>query len=67
MNNLVETGLNIHTQDFLALFRPDISSNATFTLLSVDGGDDPQGPFDGGEEANLDVEYVAGQSIRCLG
>ncbi|KAJ7080446.1 family S53 protease-like protein [Mycena epipterygia] len=45
---------------FLALFRPDISSNATFTLLSVDGGEDPQGPFDGGEEANLDVEYVAG-------
>ncbi|KAJ6573397.1 family S53 protease-like protein [Mycena vulgaris] len=46
--------------EFLKLFRPDIPSDETFTLLTLDNGTNPQGPQDAGAEANLDVQYTAG-------
>ncbi|KAJ7352131.1 peptidase S8/S53 domain-containing protein [Mycena albidolilacea] len=45
---------------FLTLFRPDMSQNTTFELLSVDGGTNPQGPLQAGDEANLDIQYATG-------
>ncbi|KAJ6573098.1 Pro-kumamolisin, activation domain-containing protein [Mycena vulgaris] len=41
--------------EFLQLFRPDIPSNETFTLLTLNNGTNPQDPEDSGAEANLDV------------
>ncbi|KAJ7795865.1 subtilisin-like protein [Mycena olivaceomarginata] len=40
--------------------RPDISNTTTFTLVTADNGSNPQGPFDAGFEANLDIQYTAG-------
>ncbi|KAJ7435200.1 family S53 protease-like protein [Mycena galericulata] len=51
---------------FLEQFRPDIPSNTTFTLLSVDGGVNPQTPFGDGLEANLDVQYTTGIATEVL-
>ncbi|KAJ7808651.1 subtilisin-like protein [Mycena olivaceomarginata] len=45
---------------FLTLLRPDISNTTTFTLVTADNGTNPQGPFDAGFEANLDIQYTAG-------
>ncbi|KAF7360825.1 Family S53 protease-like protein [Mycena sanguinolenta] len=45
---------------FLSTLRPDISNATTFTLLTTDGGTNPQDPEDAGDEANLDVQYTAG-------
>ncbi|KAK6971775.1 family S53 protease-like protein [Favolaschia claudopus] len=47
-------------QAFLKQFRPDLPSNQTFRTFAIDGGTNPQGPTDGREEGNLDVEYTAG-------
>ncbi|KAK6974922.1 family S53 protease-like protein [Favolaschia claudopus] len=47
-------------QAFIKQFRPDLPSNQTFRTFSIDGGTNPQGPEDGREEGNLDVEYTAG-------
>ncbi|KAJ6584337.1 family S53 protease-like protein [Mycena capillaripes] len=47
-------------QQFLQLLRPDISSNTTFQLVTLNGGENPQGPFEGGAEADLDVQYTVG-------
>ncbi|KAK7000264.1 peptidase S8/S53 domain-containing protein [Favolaschia claudopus] len=47
-------------QAFLKQFRPDLPSNQTFRTFAIDGGTNPQGPNDGREEGNLDVEYTAG-------
>ncbi|KAJ6573106.1 family S53 protease-like protein [Mycena vulgaris] len=46
--------------EFLKLFRPDMPSNETFTLLTLNNGSNPQDPDDAGAEANLDVQYAAG-------
>ncbi|KAJ7027088.1 family S53 protease-like protein [Mycena alexandri] len=46
--------------NFLQQFRPDIPSNTTFSLLTADGGVDPQGQFEAGVEANLDIDYTTG-------
>jgi hypothetical protein len=35
-------------QAFLALERPDISPNTTYTVISIDNGTDLQGPYDSG-------------------
>ncbi|KAF8160093.1 peptidase S8/S53 domain-containing protein [Mycena galopus ATCC 62051] len=65
-NSLLVTGFSnlfAETADlssFLKQFRPDIASNATFSLLSVDNGENPQGAGDGGVEANLDIQYTLG-------
>ncbi|KAF7350712.1 Family S53 protease-like protein [Mycena sanguinolenta] len=45
---------------FLTLLRPDMSPNTTFSLLTTDGGTNPQGAFDAGTEANLDIQYTVG-------
>jgi len=45
---------------FLTNFRPDIPSDTTFTLQTLDGGSDPQGDDFAGTEANLDVQYTIG-------
>ncbi|KAJ7442587.1 subtilisin-like protein [Mycena galericulata] len=50
----------IDLAQFLELFRPDIPSSTTFTLLTLDNGVDPQSPTAGGIEADLDVEYTIG-------
>ncbi|KAJ7860355.1 family S53 protease-like protein [Mycena leptocephala] len=47
-------------QQFLRLLRPDISSNTTFQLVTLNGGENPQGPLEAGDEANLDIEYTVG-------
>ncbi|KAF8169745.1 family S53 protease-like protein [Mycena galopus ATCC 62051] len=65
-NSLLVTGFsNIFAEtadlsSFLKQFRPDIASNTTFSLLSVDNGENPQGAGDGGVEANLDIQYTLG-------
>jgi tripeptidyl-peptidase I len=45
---------------FLTEYRPDMSPNTTFTLVSVANGTNPQSPFDGSFEASLDVQYTIG-------
>ncbi|KAJ7458107.1 Pro-kumamolisin, activation domain-containing protein [Mycena latifolia] len=46
--------------DFLTLLRPDIPHDTTFSLLTTDGGINPQTPGEAGNEANLDVQYATG-------
>ncbi|KAI0657113.1 family S53 protease [Cubamyces menziesii] len=45
---------------FLTKFRPDISSSTTFTLQTLDDGENPQNPSEAGVEANLDIQYTVG-------
>ncbi|KAF7985673.1 hypothetical protein HWV62_2219 [Athelia sp. TMB] len=46
--------------EFLIALRPDMSATTTFSLATIDGGSDPQGPLSAGVEANLDVQYTVG-------
>jgi tripeptidyl-peptidase-1 len=48
-------------KSFLQQYRPDLPANSTFTLQTIDGGVNPQGPNEGGFEANLDIELT----VRC--
>ncbi|KAL0573817.1 hypothetical protein V5O48_008125 [Marasmius crinis-equi] len=65
-NRLGVTGfINQWAQDadlktFLGLLRPDMSSDTSFEVQSVDGGVNPQGPGLAGVEANLDIQYTVG-------
>ncbi|KAJ6531558.1 peptidase S8/S53 domain-containing protein [Mycena sp. CBHHK59/15] len=45
---------------FLTLERPDISSDTTFGLLTLDGGVNTRLPTSAESEANLDIEYSVG-------
>ncbi|KAJ6525132.1 family S53 protease-like protein [Mycena capillaripes] len=45
---------------FLEHLRPDIDPSESFTLLSLDGGIDPQNASESADEANLDIQYTAG-------
>ncbi|KAH9913294.1 family S53 protease [Fomitopsis serialis] len=45
---------------FLEEHRPDIKPTTTWTLVTLDGGSDPQSPNDAGIEANLDTQYTIG-------
>ncbi|THU85269.1 subtilisin-like protein [Dendrothele bispora CBS 962.96] len=45
---------------FLGKYRPDMDPNATFSVETLTGGEDPQGPDKAGSEANLDIEYTVG-------
>ncbi|KAF7348010.1 Family S53 protease-like protein [Mycena sanguinolenta] len=48
---------------FLEQFRPDMLSNTTFEVLTLDNGTNPQGPDEappGWQEANLDIQYAVG-------
>ncbi|KAL0060652.1 hypothetical protein AAF712_012529 [Marasmius tenuissimus] len=51
---------NADLETFLSLLRPDISSNTSFAVQSVDGGVNNQGPSNAGIEANLDIQYTVG-------
>lgn len=45
---------------FLKSLRPDLSSSTTFTLATLDGGENPQTSSEAGVEANLDIQYTIG-------
>ncbi|KAF5328534.1 hypothetical protein D9758_017940, partial [Tetrapyrgos nigripes] len=45
---------------FLERYRPDMDPNTTFSLETLTGGEDPQGPDKAGSEANLDIQYTVG-------
>ncbi len=45
---------------FLSSLRPDIPSTTTFTLQTLDGGENTQTRADAGIEANLDIQYTVG-------
>ncbi|KAJ3759870.1 family S53 protease-like protein [Lentinula raphanica] len=47
-------------QAFLERLRPDMPSNTTFSVETIDGGSNPQGPEHAGYEANLDIQYTVG-------
>ncbi|KAF7363118.1 Family S53 protease-like protein [Mycena venus] len=47
-------------EQFLEALRPDIDPSSSFSLLSLDGGIDPQNATESGGEANLDIQYTAG-------
>ncbi|KAJ3802871.1 subtilisin-like protein [Lentinula aff. detonsa] len=47
-------------QAFLERLRPDMPSNTTFSVETIDGGTNPQGPEYAGYEANLDIQYTVG-------
>ncbi|KAJ7445016.1 subtilisin-like protein [Mycena galericulata] len=47
-------------EQFLKLSRPDMDPSESFTLVSLDGGIDPQSASESGDEANLDIQYTAG-------
>ncbi|TCD71643.1 hypothetical protein EIP91_007390 [Steccherinum ochraceum] len=47
-------------KSFLANLRPDLSSSTTFTLQTLDGGQNPQAQSQAGIEANLDIQYTIG-------
>ncbi|KAM5542034.1 hypothetical protein V8D89_004344 [Ganoderma adspersum] len=49
---------------FLHQHRPDIPSDTTFILKTLDGGSNPQDPSEAGAEANLDVQYAVGVATR---
>ncbi|KAJ6561724.1 peptidase S8/S53 domain-containing protein [Mycena capillaripes] len=51
---------------FLSILRPDIPATTTFTLLTTDGGSNPQGPLDDGIEANLDIQYTMGIATESV-
>jgi len=44
----------------LKALRPDISSTTTFTLQTLDGGQNTQSARSAGIEANLDIQYTVG-------
>ncbi|KZV69230.1 family S53 protease-like protein [Peniophora sp. CONT] len=45
---------------FLTDLRTDIDPSTTFTLETIDGGENPQSTADAGVEADLDVQYTIG-------
>ncbi|KAK7682815.1 hypothetical protein QCA50_014199 [Cerrena zonata] len=47
-------------KSFLEEFRPDIPSNTTFAVETLDEGRNLQGPDKGATEANLDIQYTVG-------
>ncbi|KAI0795785.1 family S53 protease [Abortiporus biennis] len=47
-------------KSFLTSLRSDISSSTTFTLQTLDGGQNPQTRSEAGIEADLDVQYTIG-------
>ncbi|KAI0746562.1 family S53 protease [Daedaleopsis nitida] len=47
-------------ETFLGALRHDLSPATTFTLQTLDGGQNPQGASQAGVEANLDIQYTVG-------
>ncbi|KAJ6488738.1 family S53 protease [Mycena sanguinolenta] len=50
--------------EFLQNFRTDLSSATTFTLQTLDGGENIQTRADAGIEANLDTQYTVGVATK---
>ncbi|OJT04995.1 Tripeptidyl-peptidase SED4 [Trametes pubescens] len=50
----------VDLQTFLKRFRPDMPPSTTFTLQTVDSGQNDQDPSEAGVEANLDTSYTVG-------
>jgi tripeptidyl-peptidase-1 len=44
----------------LRRYRTDLPDTNSFSVVSVDGGQNPQGPDQAGSEANLDIQYTVG-------
>ncbi|KAL0581431.1 hypothetical protein V5O48_000585 [Marasmius crinis-equi] len=51
---------NADLKTFLSLLRPDVSSDTSFEVQSVDGGVNTQDASNAGIEANLDIQYTVG-------
>ncbi|KAI0064355.1 family S53 protease [Artomyces pyxidatus] len=47
-------------KSFLKSYRPDLSSTTTFTLQTLDGGENDQTLKNAGVEADLDIQYTIG-------
>ncbi|KAJ3771982.1 family S53 protease [Lentinula raphanica] len=47
-------------ESFLTEYRPDMSPNTTFTLVSVENGTNPQENGDASYEGSLDIQYTVG-------
>ncbi|KAF8522013.1 family S53 protease-like protein [Gautieria morchelliformis] len=47
-------------KQFLRTLRPDLPQSTTFALKTLDGGSNPQGAQNAGDEANLDIQYTVG-------
>ncbi|KAJ7728162.1 family S53 protease [Mycena maculata] len=63
-NILAVSGYNDNThfpQSFLSMFLPDFEGS-TFTLQTLDGGENDQTLSDAGSEADFDVEYAIGMA-----
>ena len=50
-------------QTFLSRFRSDLAGT-TFSLETLDGGENNQDPSDAGKEANLDIQYTVGLASK---
>ncbi|EJF57638.1 family S53 protease-like protein [Dichomitus squalens LYAD-421 SS1] len=51
-------------KSFLSRLRTDLPSTTTFTLQTLDGGENPQSASDAGIEANLDIQYTVGVASK---
>ncbi|KAI0823314.1 family S53 protease [Trametes gibbosa] len=51
-------------KNFLSTFRPDLPATTTFTLQTLDGGQNPQAASEAGVEANLDIQYTIGVATK---
>ncbi|KZP29429.1 family S53 protease [Athelia psychrophila] len=51
---------NLDLVSFLTTYRPDMSPNTTFSVVSVNGGINDQKASIAGKEANLDIQYTVG-------
>ncbi|KIK66637.1 hypothetical protein GYMLUDRAFT_1023250 [Collybiopsis luxurians FD-317 M1] len=45
---------------FLTILRPNIPPNTTYTLETINGRSNPQGPNDAAGEGNYDIQYTVG-------
>jgi len=65
-NSLLVTGFgdqfaqNDDLEEYLSILRPDISPNTSFTLRTIDSGQNTQNASQAGSEANLDVQLTVG-------
>lgn len=54
---------NVDLQQFLSMFRPDLTGT-TFGLQEIDDGQNDQTPSNAGVEANLDTQYTVGVASK---
>ncbi|KAJ3771981.1 subtilisin-like protein [Lentinula raphanica] len=56
--------LDSDLEDFLTEYRPDMSPETTFTVVTVANGSNPQEPGDASFEASLDIQYTVGIATK---